>query len=756
MFLPANVQRGVRQRAFFAGLLACFVSALVPTFSAAQSSKAQPLKQDETCLACHGQPGFKSGAGKNISVDPAKHSASAHGSLACQDCHTTIKDYPHPAKIPRVECASCHAGEAADLPNSIHAVLGNQPCQSCHGNPHEVRPGAQIALTKCAECHAQEVKEFQDSVHGQAVKAGDPFAPICASCHGPAHKIQASSDPASMVARKNLADTCAACHSNKDFLARHHFPVAHPVEQYKQSVHARAVAAGKEAATCSSCHGSHAIFPARDSRAKINHWNLAATCGQCHGEIAKTYLSSVHGQAMEAGVRDAPVCSDCHGEHLILAPAELGSPVNPSQVSAATCGRCHGDQQLMERYNIPADRVPSYADSFHGLAMREGSQTVANCASCHGVHNIFPSSDPRSTVYSANLANTCGKCHSGAGTHFAIGPVHVQVTAGPAHPTVKVIRLLYWFLIPLVLGFMILHNVVDFVAKLIRRRRMFAKPPQIERMDLTFRIFHWIVMLSFPILVITGFGLRYPDQWWARPMVLIESHYAFRGALHRAAGVLLLVAMTYHVVHLALNPRDRKFVRYMLLRSGDLRDIFHVVRYNLGFTKVRPEFGRFNYAEKIEYWSFVWGTIIMSLSGFLLWFNSFTLRHFPKWALDAATAVHLYEAVLAALSILIWHFYMVIFDPDIYPTDLAWLTGKVPVEHYIHTRPAYVQEELADEAAQAPKEDGSAPKPPAAPASGPAAPAPAKSEAPPAAPSPEAPKDRARGTSPPETPPEHK
>ena len=82
----------------------------------------------------------------------------------------------------------------------------------------------------------------------------------------------------------------------------------------------------------------------------------------------------------------------------------------------------------------------------------------------------------------------------------------------------------------------------------------------------------------------------------------------------------------------------------------------------------------------------------MSASGFLLWFNNFTLRHFPKWVADAATALHYYEAILAAASILIWHFYMVLFDPDVYPMDRAWLTGKVSAEHLRHTRPAYYLE----------------------------------------------------------------
>jgi hypothetical protein len=79
----------------------------------------------------------------------------------------------------------------------------------------------------------------------------------------------------------------------------------------------------------------------------------------------------------------------------------------------------------------------------------------------------------------------------------------------------------------------------------------------------------------------------------------------------------------------------------------------------------------------------------MALSGFLLWFNNFTLRYFPKWVSDAATAVHYYEAILATFAILIWHSYMVVFDPLVYPMDTAWLDGKVPADHYRHSRPEY-------------------------------------------------------------------
>ncbi|MFY9976841.1 MAG: cytochrome b/b6 domain-containing protein, partial [Candidatus Sulfotelmatobacter sp.] len=682
-------------RRFRPALLLFFLVLLIfiPNLPAAQSKEAHPLKQDDNCLACHGQAGMKSDAGKSISIDPLKHADSVHGILACTDCHTQIKDFPHPAKVAKVQCSTCHEDETSHMSTSVHAALGEEACQSCHGNVHEVTTAAGLAPAKCVQCHADEVKGFKQSIHGQAAAAGDPDAPKCMSCHGPVHQIETSSDATSMVAKRNLPDTCAACHSNQQFLSRHKIPIAHPVELYRQSVHGRAVAAGNDAAaTCSDCHGSHNILPARDAKSKINHWNVPGTCAQCHSQIAKTYLESVHGQAMTNGVTDAPVCTDCHGEHLILEPQQAKSLVNASRVSTVTCGRCHNDERLAIRYNLPADRVPSYADSYHGLAMRGGSQSVANCASCHGVHNIFPSSDARSTVNAANLSKTCGACHAGAGEHFAIGPVHVQVASGPAHPVVKWIRWTYLVLIPMTLGFMILHNLIDFLAKLRRGRARHESSAHVTRMNRNFRIAHAGVILSFPTLVFTGFALKYPEAWWARPILLWERHFAFRGAVHRSAAVILVAATLYHVIHLALVRGDGKqFLKAMIPNFKDATDLVHVFAFNLGLTKIEPTFEKFNYAEKMEYLAFMWGTVVMTVSGLLLWFNNFTLRHFPKWVSDAATAVHFYEAILAAFSILIWHWYMVIFDPMVYPMDTAWLNGKVPADHYRHSRPAYLR-----------------------------------------------------------------
>lgn len=614
-----------------------------PEAKAAQRPK--PPANDD-CLACHQDPEAGRENGSSVAVLPEPFAKSVHGPMACVDCHVDLAatgDFPHRAKLRKVDCGSCHE----DIP-----------------------------------------KELRRSVHAR-VTAG-PDGPDCVSCHGPAHQILPRSDPASMVAKVNLAATCGSCHSNPDFLARHKIPFARPVDAYRLSVHGRAVARGSlEAASCSDCHGSHAVIPSRNPAGKTNHWKVPETCGTCHKEVAKTYADSVHGQAVARGVMGSPVCTDCHGEHALLAPSEPNSLVNPARVSTVTCGRCHADERLAERYNLPKENVPAYQDSYHGLAQRSGKQTVANCASCHGVHNILPSTDPRSTIHTANLARTCGTCHPGAGGRFAIGSIHVRKAGANEHIVVRLIRVSYLILIPLTLGGMLLHNLLDFLSKLWRGTRRGASREEVPRMNLHFRIAHALVIVSFPLLIVSGFALKYPEAWWAAPLLWFENGISFRGDLHRVSAVLLLLSFGYHVIHLILVPRDRVLLRQMWPRLKDATDLLGMVRYNLGRIPSRPTFSMFSYAEKAEYWAFMWGTAVMALSGFILWFNNFSLTYFPTWISDAATALHFYEAILATFAILIWHAYMVVFDPEVYPMDMAWLTGKASAEHLRHTRPSY-------------------------------------------------------------------
>jgi cytochrome b subunit of formate dehydrogenase len=89
---------------------------------------------------------------------------------------------------------------------------------------------------------------------------------------------------------------------------------------------------------------------------------------------------------------------------------------------------------------------------------------------------------------------------------------------------------------------------------------------------------------------------------------------------------------------------------------------------------------RFNFREKLEYLGLIWGTLVMTVTGSILWFEVEWLKYFPKWTFDVARTIHFYEAILATLTIIVWHFYSVIFNPDIYPMSWAWITGDL-TEH---------------------------------------------------------------------------
>ena len=155
-----------------------------------------------------------------------------------------------------------------------------------------------------------------------------------------------------------------------------------------------------------------------------------------------------------------------------------------------------------------------------------------------------------------------------------------------------------------------------------------------------------------------------------------------RGIIHRIAGVVLIGAGIYHVFYLAIAREGRRLLRDIAPRPKDAFDAWGTMRYYLGLSREKPKFGRFNYAEKAEYWALVWGTALMGLTGIMMWAKVWVGNLLARWWVDVATAIHFYEAILATLAILVWHFYQVFFDPDVYPMNWAWWDGKMPVEHY--------------------------------------------------------------------------
>jgi len=634
---------------------------------------------DEQCLACHGEAGMKSESGRSLHVDAAAFKGSMHGTLGCTTCHQGVNGYPHPQPLRLPSCKGCHEEPAGQVPKSVHSILGANGCASCHGKAHEVQAAEKIVPARCATCHSDAVHEYQLGVHAVARKSGEQQAPTCTACHGSPHQILAASDPQSPVSHAKIPATCGACHSQK-FVMKRTGISTQPFYAYEESVHGRAVEAGStRAAVCTDCHGVHEIRPASDEKSSIFKFNVPTTCAKCHGPVEEQFAQSIHGQAIAHGDWLAPVCTDCHGIHSIKSHIDPNSPVNAQNVALVTCARCHEGVRLSQEFGLEGRRATTYLASYHGLASKLGSQIVANCASCHGVHNILPSSDPRSTINRQNLVKTCGQCHPGVTEKFVAAKVHVgaPLSADTGSVAVRWIRKFYISLIVVVIGGMVLHNFIIWRRKAIARRNVEHR--LITRMSGSQRAQHIILLASFIVLVISGFALKFPDSWFAELVGMSEK---VRGITHRVAAVVLIGAGFYHLFYVILSRSGRRLIKDFLPVPRDASDVVRTMTYYLGVGSEKPEFARFSYAEKAEYWALVWGLIVMASTGIMLWARVFFGNLLPRWWLDVATAIHLYEAILATLAIVVWHFYQVFFDPDIYPMNWAWWDGKMSVEHY--------------------------------------------------------------------------
>jgi len=578
------------------------------------------------------------------------------------------------------ECFECHDDvDEKSFNNSIH---GEFECIDCHLNIEKIPHEETLKKVNCGECHGDVSAAYNESTHGKALLRGEVDAPHCSGCHGK-HSIRKGDDIASTVYPANLARTCAKCHADTKLVERHKgISAKEPYRAYEESVHGKALKEGNlDSASCNDCHSSHSLQPSNAPTSMVYRYNIPKTCSECHKEIYQAFMESIHGKAVAAGATDAPVCTDCHGEHSIKAPEDIASSVYSTTISKTTCPRCHESEKIIKKYGLASNRLSTYVDSYHGLADKAGSTHTANCASCHGTHDIYPSDDEKSSIHVANLARTCGKCHPGATENYAKGFVHVLPSVGKG-VIIKYIQNIYIFLIVLVIGGMVFHNALDFFKKLLRTFRE-KDEVQFERLTLNQRIQHIILQVSFVILVITGFALKYPDAWWAAPI----GGEVIRGILHRVAAVIFLALCFYHIYFTLFTKRGRAEIKVLLPTLKDAKDVIQMFKYYFGVSEEKAKFGRCNYIDKSEYWAMIWGTVVMAVTGLLLWFEEWAMVFLPKWALDVATVIHYYEAVLATLAILVWHFYATIFNPDSYPMKRSWITGKVSEHEMLEEHP---------------------------------------------------------------------
>ena len=235
---------------------------------------------------------------------------------------------------------------------------------------------------------------------------------------------------------------CLVCHSAMK--GKIQSPAGHMIElhvdtdRYTASVHG--------SFTCTDCHLKFSENPHASPGGQVPQNVLAvsakisaksqvdpvaaAACVVCHEEIYTYVLGSVHGRnILEKNETDGALCLDCHGSpHYIKKKEDPESAVSREN-HVKTCGRCHGNKELYEKYSLEKNVIHSYEESFHGRKLHLGHTKAPVCSSCHNAHDIKTKDDPSSPVYGKNKLQTCGKCHEGANEKFI--PAISHKPAGP-------------------------------------------------------------------------------------------------------------------------------------------------------------------------------------------------------------------------------------------------------------------------------------------------------------------------------------
>jgi len=343
-----------------------------------------------------------------------------------------------PASAPTLsndDCLACHGEEgmsvtleseeilllsinAGKFAKSVHN-LEEIACVDCHTDitafPHPERTANSLrelsleSYILCKECHLEEYDNTLDSVHGEHLAHGDTNAAICTDCHNPHTQAR----------------------------------MTHPLT------------------------GEILL---------LEKVKIPATCARCHNTIYETYKDSVHGESLtENHNQDVPSCIDCHGVHNIQDPKTAEFKLDSPEL----CASCHADTEIMGKYEISTDVLESYVADFHGTTVTLFEQRFPEqdtnkpvCFDCHGIHDIKSPDDPEHGIaLKENLLITCQRCHPGADASFPDSWMSHYIPDAEHYPAVYYIDLFYKFLIPVVLGGMLVFVISDMVRRMINKKK---------------------------------------------------------------------------------------------------------------------------------------------------------------------------------------------------------------------------------------------------------------------------------------------
>ena len=648
-----------------------------------------------------GAVGLAAGSLRAVEGKPAPAAAPAPNSrAACLECHRDEKLQTKKAG----RMVPLFVNEAS-FAKSVHRTLD---CTDCHegfdgeSSPHK-KP---LTTVDCGSCHEKEAKQYATSIHGMSHAMGASGAATCTSCHG-AHEIVPVKQIDSPVFKLNLPQTCATCHSNKSLTDEYRITNSHAAAQYVDSIHGRALLQMGliVAPSCNNCHGVHDIKRNVDKDSRTNHANIAKTCGQCHVGIEEIYNQSVHGQLLAKHDPRGPVCSDCHTAHQIEKPTSA----HFKALSDQRCGRCH------------EDRLTHYRETYHGKAMALGrpnvASDVAGCYDCHGHHDVFPVSDPRSRLSKEHILGTCQQCHPGVGIKFTTYQPHANPLDKVHYPLLNKVFLFMTALLVGTFGFFGVHTLFwlfrsiylylhDSKAFREAKTQVHSDDEQFTRFTPFERFLHLMVVTSFLLLVITGMPLKFYYTDWARTIFDLLGGAEVARSLHHFGA---LVTFAYFALHLGelvttlwrrraalRNPASGRLeVRRawsvlfgpdsMVPSLQDGRDFIAHQKWFFG-KGPRPQFDRWTYWERFDYFAVFWGIFAIGVSGLIMWFPKFFTGFLPGWIINIALVVHSDEALLAAGFIFTFHFFNTHFRIEKFPMDTVIFSGRISKTEMLHER----------------------------------------------------------------------
>jgi cytochrome b subunit of formate dehydrogenase len=658
-----------------------------------------------TCKQCHGQiekVHQKVIRGELWAKEPNKVPI-------CIDCHPPhqIRQAYFDLGLSNRDCLECHSDTTlvsiqegdtismyVDTLETQHSIHRQVTCAQCHtGLSLEYkRPCTTVAQkVDCSICHAEVVQTFATGMHGMLFDRGDQEAPGCTECHG-THTVQDKRNPMSPTFPTNVPSLCGKCHRAGGKAAKR---IAkgerHVVEEYSMSIHGKGLIGSGLVVTamCTDCHTAHHVLPQTDTASSVYRENIPKTCAKCHNGIYEKFTQSIHSPAVSSSQKTLPVCHDCHKSHEI-ARADL----DDFKLEIMTqCGHCHEDV------------TESYFDTFHGKVSKLGYTAAAKCYDCHDSHEILPTDNPQSTLSHQNIVETCRQCHSASHRQFAGYLTHATHHDKTKYP---ILFYTFWFMTVLLVGTLAVagtHTIL-WLPRSIQLMRENKKIRHVSNDMKVFRrfsrlesILHVSTVTSFLGLAVTGMTLKFSYLGWARLLSRMLGGFESAGYIHRICAILLIITFFVHIYGLVKKKiksrRSWKMMIFgpdaMMFNKKDGRDFIAALKWFIG-AGPRPEYGRWTYWEKFDYFAVFWGVAVIGSTGMMLWFPEFFTLFLPGWIINVATIIHSDEALLATAFIFTVHFFNSHFRADKFPMDTVIFTGRVPLEELKQDRPLQYRE----------------------------------------------------------------